>query len=255
MEKELQDWLTNVSIQRKNLYVLNYFTCLQLLKISQEFYQLIHTPEYQINNEIFLLLMSISTELTIEDVKKVMSSNETREIALKSFNAPLSSSQDESFFDIGEVDAEVKKLSEDEKEIFDNAIAGCDFDPHLVLAALRHVGCNEDDVFEWCFDHVKMYKAKATLENSPIVDTEVVDIEETEINASHFTVKKLIDLKFSESLAIEAVKKCGEELDDCMDYCSNEILAKSIIERNTDIQSNDLQVKVATASDENMSLR
>ena len=244
MEKELKDWQTNVSILRKKFYVLNYFTCLQLLKISQEFYQLMNTPEYQINNEIFLLLMSISPDLTTEDVKKIMSSTEAQAIALKSFNAPLSSSQDENFFVIQEVDAEVEKLSEDETEIFNSAVAGYNFDKRLVLAALHHIGCNEDDVVEWCFDNVKMYKTKVPVDSSPVDDPE--------INASHCTVKALIDLKFSEPLAIEAVKKCGEELDECLDYCSNEVLAKSINKHNADIQSNDLPVKVFTASDDSI---
>ena len=218
MKAKLQDWLANVSKLRKKLYALNYFTCLQLQKISCEFYQLIDNPEYQINKEVFLLLMSISPDLTIEHVKEVMSSAEAQAISLKSFNAPLPSAQGDSFHVVGEVHIEVEKLSEEEKEIYDTLITEYEYDPRLVLTALHHNGCDEEKI---------------------------------EIDASNSTVKELIDMDFSEALAIEAVKKFGEDLDDCLDYCSTEYLAKSCSEPYDGAPNEDLLVKADTEFSDN----
>ena len=233
MKKELQNWLAYVTMQRNKFYVLNYFTCLQLLKISEEFFQMINYPDYEINKEILLLLMSISSELKIEDVKKVMSSTEAQEIALKSLNAPPTSSQDESYFvSRGDIDAEVEKLSEEAREIFNNAVA-MNYSKRLVLEALRHNGCeDEDNVIEWCMDNDKAYAATAL---------PVGDPEEPKIDASHKIVKELVDdLRYPVGLAIEAVKECGEELDDCIGYCASKDLAKSVSECTNDACSEDL---------------
>ena len=245
MKKELQDWLNNVSSLRKRLYALNYFTCLQLLKISREFYHLINNSDHQINKEVFLLLMSISPDLTIEDVKKVMSSTEAQAIALKSFNAPLPSTQDDSFCIIGEVDVEVEKLSEEEKEIFTTATATYEYDPRLVLAALHHKGCDEDAVIEWCMDNDKLYEAKPPTGNPPIVEQENIAID-----ASNSTVKELVGMDFSEALAIEAVKICGEDIEKCIDHCSTQILDKSFSESTDAAPNEELPTKADTTSDD-----
>ncbi|XP_065899490.1 E3 ubiquitin-protein ligase rnf213-alpha-like isoform X3 [Dysidea avara] len=247
MKRELQDWLTNVSSLRKRLYALNYFTCLQLLKISCEFYQLINNPEHHINKEIFLLLLSVSPDLTVESVKQVMSSTEAQTIALKSvcFN-PLPSTQDETFYIIGEIDVEVENLSEEEKEIFTSVTTDFEYDPHLVLTALRHKGCDEEAVIDWCMDNAKMYEIKSTSDNLPVNKPESI-----EIDSSNSTVKELVDLEFSEAVAIEAVKACGEDIGKCLDYCSTQILSKSFRESNNGLPNEELSIEMDTASADN----
>jgi len=245
MKKELQDWLANVSSLRKRLYALNYFTCLQLLKISREFYHLINNLGYQMNSEVFLLLMSISPDLTIEHVKKVMSSTEAQTIALKSFNAPLPSAQDDSFCIIDEVDVEVEKLSEEEKEIFTTATAQYMYNPRLVIAALRHSDCDEDAVIEWCMDNNKMYEEKPIADNSSIIEQKKI-----EIDASNSVVKELIDMDFSETLAIEAVKICGEDIEKCIDHCSTKILDKSFSESIDGAPNENLLIKADAVSND-----
>jgi len=244
LKKELQDWLANVSSLRKRLYALNYFTCLQLLKISREFYHLINNSDYQINKEVFLLLMSVSSDLTIEHVKEVMSSTEAQGIALKSFNATLPSAQDEGFC-IDEVDVEVDKLSEEEKDIFTTATTVYEYNPRLVLAALHHNDCDEDAVIEWCMDNNKLYEAKPIADNSPIVEQEKIEIDVT-----NSTVKELIDMDFSEALAIEAVEICGEDIERCIDHCSTKILDKSFSETTDAAPNEELLAKADTASDD-----
>ena len=242
LKKELLDWLANVSNLRKRLYALNYFTCLQLLKISREFYHLINNSDNQINKEVFLLLISISPDLTIEHVKEVMSSTEAQGIALKSFNATLPSAQDEGFCIIDEVDVEVEKLSEEEKEIFTTATTIYEYNPRLVLAALHHKGCDEDAVIEWCMDNNKMYEAKPIVNNSSIVEQEKI-----EIDATNPTVKELMDMDFSEALAIEAVEICGEDIERCIDHCSSKILDKSFSKTTP---NEELLAKADTASND-----
>jgi len=226
MKKDLQNWLKNVSSLRKRFYTLNYFTCLQLLRISKEFYCLINNCNHEVNNEILLLLMSLSPELTVEKIREVTSTAEAQSIAFKSLPS-FSPDYDESCCIIDEVDipTEIEKLSEGEKEIFFSSVQDYNFDPGLVLAAIRQYGSNEDEVLNWCFDpkNVKMFESK------PVVCEESVQLNISEIDINNTTVQELVELEFSESLSIEAVKSYGEDLTKCLEYCSNQTLARSAI--------------------------
>ena len=215
----LQDWVNRVSILRAELYALNYFTCLQLLKISKEFYCLINNPNHEISNEILLLLMSLAPDLTVEKIKEVTSTDEAQSIALKSLPSFTPPDHTVSYCVMDEVDipGEIEKLNEEDKELYSSIIEDYGFNPQMVLAAIRQFGSNEDVVLKWCFDpkNAEMFKSKPGVneDSSTSLSTSVIDISNT-------TVQELVDLKFSESLSIEAVKSCGEDFTKCFDYCS-----------------------------------
>ena len=92
----------------------------------------------------------------------------------------------------------------------------------MVLEAICKFGSNEDDVVRWCLDseNQKMF------ENASKGEYFNPELNEAQIDTSNATVQELIDLEFSEDLSIEAVKQCGENIVQCMKYCS-QILAKS----------------------------
>jgi len=250
MKKELENWLANVSSLRKRIYALNYFTCLQLLKISREFYRLINNNDCTINKEIFLLLMSLSPDLTIENVTEVMLSSKAQGIALKSLNVPLPSAQEDIVCTIGEVDVEIKKLSEEEKEIFTNVTSNYDYDPRLVLTAIHHHSCDEEAVVDWCMDNDKMFEAKPATG-----DPSVVELAKVKIDASNSTVKELVDMDFSEASAIEAVKMCGEDIEKCIDHCSTQqILVKSFSEPTNATPNEEIKIDMTSKDSTDSSL-
>ncbi|XP_065899482.1 E3 ubiquitin-protein ligase rnf213-alpha-like isoform X2 [Dysidea avara] len=215
LKNDLQEWVATVSGLRKTIYPLNYFTCLQLLKISGEFYDLVSNSEYQLSKEVLLLLMSISPDLTIEDIRSVMSSSDAHRLVSKSINISSSlPTQNEDPSIVGGVDEEVLKLTEEEKTIFIAATTIYEFKPHLVLAALRCHGADvdEDSVVDWCYHN-------SSVEDEYITETPKID-------GDNLTVKELIEYDFPKQLAIKAVEECGEDVVKCMDYCTQFILEK-----------------------------
>ena len=227
MKKHLKHWLEKVSILRKRLYALNYFTCLQLLRISNEFHCLINNPNHEISNEIFMLLMSLSPNLTVEKIKEVTSTAEAQEIALRSLPSFTPPDHSESFCDMDEADVpeEIDKLNEAEKEIYFKSVQDYDFNPRMVLAAIHQYGSNEGEVIDWCFDP----KNEEMFESNPGVSEGSVELNVSEVDITNTVVQELVELEFLESLAIEAVQKCGEDLSKCLEYCSNETLARSTV--------------------------
>ena len=222
MKKDLQNWLDEVSNLRAKYYALNYFTCLQLLRINREFYDLMNNPDHQISREVFLLLLSLSSDLTIADIKEVVCTAEYHLVSSKSATLSLGIGGKIYNMDKENILNEIEKLTEEEKEVYDSCIDEYEFEPLMVLEAIRKVGSNEEDVADWCLDPVnkKMFESsKDEFSNA--------DLNELQIDTSNATVLELIDLDFSEDLSIEAVKQCGENLEQCMDYCSNHDLAKS----------------------------
>lgn len=232
MKEDLQDWLIKVSSFRTEYYALNYFTCLQLLRINREFYDLVNSNDHQISREVFVLLMSISPDLTIMKVKEVVSTAKCQLVTPKRINS--STDHDDSTYIIDEVDiaGEVAKLTEEEKEVYHSSIDGYDFEPCMVMAAIHKCGANEDAVATWCFDpeNQRMFR-NATKGRSSNADKQV--------DINNAIVQELIDMKFPEALSIEAVKCCGEDLVKCMDYCSNQILAgyENFSDTDTDDES------------------
>ena len=232
MKRDLHNWLSEVSSLRIKLYALNYFTCLQLLRISNEFHCLINNPNHEISNEIFMLLMSLSPSLTVEKIKEVISTDEAQSIALRSLPSFTPTDCNESHCIVDEVDVpeEIDKLNETEKEVYFKSVQDYEFNPQMVLAAIHHCGSNEDEVLDWCFNpqNASMFESK------PVVSEESVKltIPEVDVDITNVIVQELIELEFSESLAIEAVQMCGEDLTKCLEYCSNQTLARSTIFNN-----------------------
>ena len=221
MKKDLQDWLNRVSKLRREYYALNYFTCLQLLRINREFYNLINSNDHQISRKVFLLLLSLSPDLTTENIRNVVSAAKFQLVSPESMS--LSSVHDDRTHII-DIPDEVSKLTEEERELYHSCITDYEFEPSLALAAIRKCGANEDDVVEWCLnsDNQKMFRNTSKDEsfNAELNKLQIID-------RNNATVQELMDLEFSEDLSIEAVKLYGEDLTQCMEYCSDQILAKS----------------------------
>ena len=229
MKRDLQNWLNEVSSLRTKLYALNYFTCLQLLRISSEFHSSINNPNHEINSEIFMLLMSLSPDLTVEKIKEVTSTAEAQEIALRSLPTFTPTDNNESHCVMDEVDVpeEIARLNEAQKEIYFKSVQEYEFSPRMVIAAIHQCGSSEDEVLEWCFNpqNASMFESKAVVSE----DSVKLTISEVDVDVTNATVQELIELEFPESLAIEAVQKCGEDLSECLEYCSNETLARSTV--------------------------
>ena len=223
MKKALQDWLDKVSKLRTEYYALNYFTCLQLLRINREIYDLVNSNDHQISREVFLLLLSLSSDLTIKNIKDVVFATKSQLISPESMSSSLD--HDDRIHIIDEVDIpdEVAKLTEEEKKVYHSSIDGYDFEPCMVLAAIHKCGSNEDDVAEWCFnpENQNMFR------NASIDESSNAELKKSQIDSNNAVVQELIEMEFSEALSIEAVKLHGENLTLCMEYCSNHILAES----------------------------
>lgn len=239
MKKDLQDWLVKVSNLRKEYYAMNYFTCLQLLRINGEFCNLIIDPNHQISREVFCLLLSISPNLTIVDIKNIVRTTKCQLISSKSM--PL-------MLDEVDIHGEVAKLTEEEKEVYDAALKDYEFEPCMILAAIRKCGPIEDDVVDWCFDP----ENRKMFENTSIDEHE---LEESQIDSNNATVQELMDLDYPEALSIEAVRHCGNELIQCMEYCSNRQLADSDSADDTDTHDTNISFghAVNLCSDEDQS--
>ena len=227
MKRDYQQWLIKVSSLRTNLYALNYFTCLQLLRISNEFYCLINNPNHEVSSKILLLLMSLSPSLTVGDIKAVTSTTEAQSIALRSLPTLTPPDHDESHhvMEAADVPGEIDRLNEAEKELYYVSVNEYEFNPQMVLSAIRQYGSNEDDVLNWCLDpkNAEMFESKP----KPDVNEEPAKPTTSEVDITNPVVQELIDLEYSETLAIEAVKMCGEDLTKCYDYCNNQTLLAS----------------------------
>ena len=235
MKRDYQKWLSKVSSLRANLYALNYFTCLQLLKISNEFHCLITNPNHEVSSEILLLLMSLSPTLTVDDIKAVTSTTEAQSIALRSLPILTPPDYDESHCVVDAVDipGELNRLNEAEKELYLLLVNDYEFNPQMVLSAIHQFGSNEDDVLNWCFNSTEMFESPDTTGESTKPSTSEVDI-------TNPVVQELVDLEFSESMAIKAVEICGEDLTKCYDYCNNQTLMTS-----SAVMSDDAQVELS----------
>ena len=246
MKRDLQDWLDIVSNLRAKYYALNYFTCLQLLRINREFYNLINSNDYQISSEIFLLLLSISSDLTIENIKNIVSAKYQ---LISSENMSLSLDHDDGIGIIDECDIpeEVSKLTTEEKEVYDSFVEDCEFEPCMVLEAIHQVGPDEDLVTEWCLDPQNIAKFSHVAKGESFD----VDLNEPQIDKNNAIVKELIGLEYSEALSIEAVKHCGEDLVLCMEYCTNQ--SDSISDAQTNDESISSEYGDTVCSDEEIS--
>ena len=222
MKRDLQSWMNEVSSLRKRLYALNYFTCLQLLRISNEFYCLINNPNHEINNDIFMLLMSLSPDLTVGKVKEVTSTADAQSIAFRSLPSFSPDDHGIDYFTMEELDLpeEIEKLNEAQKTTYCNSVQGYGFNPQMVLKAIHQCGSDEEEVVEWCLDP----QNASMFESNPIDNEESGEpsVSKVDIDVTNPTVQELVDLRISESLAIEAVRECGNDLTECLEYCSNQ---------------------------------
>ena len=224
MKKEFQKWQIIVSNLRANLYAMNFFTCLQLLRISNEFHCLIYNPNHEVNKEILLLLMSLSSNLTVDNIKAVTSTAEAQSIALRSLPSFTSPDHDESHcvMDIVDVPREISKLNEAEKKQYFSVVEDYEFKPQMVLAAIRQCGpADDDEVANWCLENIGLF------ENKPVVSKVSDKPTVSEVDLTNPDVKELVEMQFSESLAIEAVKMHGDDETKCYDYCLDATLANS----------------------------
>ena len=231
MKDDLHTWSIKVFTQRKTLYVLNYFTSLQLLQISNELYRLIIDQDRQVNKKIFLLLMSISPDLTTEDIKNVTSSTEAKSMC--SGNTPHFSDGSENFQAMDETTLlrEVDKLTDEEKELYRTFTEDYSFNASMVLTAIRRFGSNEDEIENFCSDPEISRQFGSTPFRSEVEDghkTEKVDV-------NNVNVQELINkYEYSESLAIAAVKKHGEDIPSCLDYCADQTLNETFKDKTSD---------------------
>ena len=205
MKKVYLNWLNKVSSLRTDFYALNYFTCLQLLRISKELYYLINNPNHEVSSEIFLLLMSLSPNLTVDDIKAVTSTTEAQSIALRSLPSLTPPDHDESHpvMEAANVPMEIDGLNEAEKNLYLLSVKKYGLNPQMVLSLMLERKPKPDASKE---------PAKPTL---------------SKVDITNPVVQELIDLQYSKSLAIEAVKMCGEDIIKCCDYCNNKILLAS----------------------------
>lgn len=189
MKTDLRIWLLKVSTLRTKLYALNYFSSLQLLRISKEFYCLINNPSHEISNQVLLLLMSLSCELTVAEIKKVTSTSDAQSIALRNKISITSPDCDDSFYIMDEIDIpqELKKFNEAEKKIYHLCIQDYGFDEQMVIAAIRLHGSNEDKVLKWCFNPVNAQN----FESDPIVNE---DTQKVEVDISNATDNVSLDV-------------------------------------------------------------
>ena len=241
MKRDYQKWLTKVSHLRTDLYALNYFTCLQLLRISKEFHCLINNPNHEVSSEILSLMMSLSPNLTVDDIKAVSSTTEAQSIALRSLPSFIPPDHDVSshpVMEAADVPVEVGRLNEAEKMLYLLSVNKYEFNPQMVLSAIRQCGSNEDDVLNWCMDP----KNTEIFERKPKSDASEKPAKPTtsKVDITNPVVQELISLEYSESLAIEAVKMCGEDTTKCYDYCNNQTLLTS-----STMMSDDAQVELS----------
>lgn len=216
MKTDLKNWLDYVSAQRKSVYVLNHFTCLQLLQISNELYGLINDCEHQISKEIFLLLMNISPDLKIEDIKKVTASTEAKSMC--SSHKIFSDNSEE--FSSMDLPTEVNKLNDEAKKLFSEYTKEGDFNPFMVLTAIHKFGSDEDEIIDFCTDADNIRLFRNVSSNGKGKD----DDKEIKIDVNNPTVQELIKCTYSESLAIDAVKECGEDIASCLEYLADRTL-------------------------------
>ena len=224
MKRDYQKWLNKVSNLRTHLYSLNYFTCLQLLRISNEFHCLINNPNHEVSNEILLLLMSLSPYLTMDDIKAVTSTVGAQSIALRSLLPDHGVSHP--IIEAVDVPGVINRLNEAEKELYFLAVNEFAFNPGIVLSAIHQCGSNEDDVLSWCMDpkNTVMFERKPKPHAS---EEPAKKLTKFKVDITNPVVQEIIDLDFRESIAIEAVKMCGEDLTKCFDYCCNQMLTSS----------------------------
>ena len=240
MKRDYQNWLNKVSCSRTDLYALNYFTCLQLLRISKEFHCLINNPNHEVSSEILSLLMSLSPNLTVDDIKAVTSTTEAQSIALRSLPSftPPDHNESHPVMDAADVPVEVDRLNEAEKELYLFSVNEYDFNPQMVLSAIHQCGSNEDDVLNWCMDpkNTAMFERKPKPDNNE----EPAKPTKSKVDITNPVIQELIGLEYPESLAIEAVKMCGEDATKCYDYCNNKTLLAS-----SAMMSDDAQVEMS----------
>ena len=252
MKINLRKWLDKVSQLRTQYYALNYFTCLQLLRINREFFDLMNNSNHKIRKEVFLLLLSLSSKLTTADIKEIVYITKCNLASSQSMNMPMSLDNDDSVHIMNEEDipGEVAKLSEEEKEVYVACTEGYEFEPQMVLEAIRKCGSNEQDVAKWCFDP----ENKKMLENTSKGEHSDHELNEPQIDSNNATVRELIDLEYSEDLSIEAVKNCGEDLIQCIEYCTKNLVAELDKVCISDSNSDDNSISLEPAhSDVDMS--
>jgi len=215
MRSDKDAWLKSVRGHRQCLYNLNYFTCLQLLNLSGEFYLMIKDSEYQIGKDNFLLLLGISPELTIETIKQVTKGKQSFILEHNPVVSFILADKEEE-----EVATIEKNLSKEEKDAYENAKA-FKFNNLFALEAILQNKSNLDDVVNWCYENESKFdifiREKPKKTSKP---------KAQEIDSNNSTVQQLLILKYPKSIAINAVEECGEDIAKCINYCNSQLLTK-----------------------------
>jgi len=232
MKDDLKKWDKNVIYSRKRLYSLNYFTCMQLLNISRELSHMADNPQCVISKETFLLLMSISPNLTVADIEYFVSSNDVKSILKKgiSLQNPTDGDDTELYIhDLDDVEGAVEILNEEKKKLYYQLKNVMKFDSRVVLTALRKHGTDKKAAEWWCVEHEKYF------DNSSASFS--VKVNKPEISVKHPTVAHLIQTGYPRHAAIKAVQKHGRDVKSCMDFCNTLNLHTNSSENCIDEQS------------------
>ena len=254
MSKDLQEWQDQGLRLRKQLYAMNYFTCLQLFRISKEFVCLVNSPDHEVEDEILLLLMSLSQNLTVKKIKEITSTDEVKRMIKRNMSASKRSDNKENhcIIDLESIQENVQ-LDDAEKAIFLSCVNDYFFNPKLVLAAISLFKSDKEKVIKWCMDDSNMHN----FDNEAVISEDSIKLNMPEIDRNDATVQELVALDYSESLSIEAVKTCGKGLVQCINYCIQQTLARSAIHtdathskisENSVIHADDMKVKDSTLS-------
>ena len=201
MERDLITWLHQVERSRKKYYHLNYFTAEQLVLLRKELRSVKTNPKLLVNPQLYCLLQSVCLLPTLEIIRHTLEITEEKQsISLKA-KADQSCKVCTTF--------KYESLSDKQKEIY-KELKEQDFHEKLILDALAEVEEDEEEARDWCFVHEAEYKNMETNMPKP-QNTKVID-------KNHPQVQELMrTYDYPCEVAIEAVRKAGEDYERAMD--------------------------------------
>lgn len=192
MEDELRDWKKAVFDARNRFYELNYFTTIQLLTLRQELGALnnaTHTGD--VPPHVLMLLHSISSQVTSENVRKIVREvadpfstvgsppileHSTAEEDERSVKTPILI--DTTGVELGRSDRPTLNydaLTDEQKDIMAYVIQRANCSPLLVLKAFEECKGKDMNRFEykkWCSDNIGKYNYEDEEVSLPDDDSE-----------------------------------------------------------------------------------
>ena len=175
--------------------------------------------------------MSISPNLTTEHIKNVTSSTVAKSMC--SGNTQHFSESGENFQAMDETTLleEVDKLTDEEKDVYKTFTDEYEFNASMVLTAICKFGLNEDDIENFCSDP-KITKQFGTTHFRNKGDD---DRKKVKVDVNNVNVQEIINTyDYSESLAIAAVKACGADIPNCLEYLANQTLNETYKDKTSD---------------------